>query len=324
MSSAFEHCARGNAVQLRCAAERRSLHSCDYLQVLDGATAALFLIDARAGVSSADSDVADWLRRHHSALPVRVVAAKCDNLGSSQLLSNTLEAASLGFGDAVPFSAESQEGTADLYDALRPLVDTAEQHASADARGTQQSDQVHHSSEDPHDESSAPGVQHNRASRAAMRTADAFGGWRAHVERPAPTQLESDTGDEDQSEWLLEGTPDTQHAKGLAAQPAASASNVDPSSPDKSAVLGTDVPIKLAIVGLPNVGKSTLLNHLVGYERALTGPEPGLTRDAVAAPFEFEGKQFELVDTAGWMRHATLQRYDEADGRVAGLTVVQV
>jgi GTPase len=59
-------------------------------------------------------------------------------------------------------------------------------------------------------------------------------------------------------------------------------------------------PLKLAIVGRPNAGKSTLLNRLVGEERMLTGPEPGLTRDAVSVLLrDGDGTVIELVDTAG-------------------------
>ena len=63
-------------------------------------------------------------------------------------------------------------------------------------------------------------------------------------------------------------------------------------------------PIHLAIVGRPNVGKSSLFNLLLGEERALTGPEAGNTRDAVAAPWSAGGKDFLLHDTAGLRRKA--------------------
>lgn len=63
-------------------------------------------------------------------------------------------------------------------------------------------------------------------------------------------------------------------------------------------------PIHLAIVGRPNVGKSTLLNALVGEDRSMTGAEPGITRDAVTVPWEFQGRKFRLVDTAGMRKKA--------------------
>ena len=61
-------------------------------------------------------------------------------------------------------------------------------------------------------------------------------------------------------------------------------------------------PLKLAIVGRPNVGKSTLVNRLLGSERMITGPEAGLTRDSIAAAYLHEGRDIELVDTAGMRR----------------------
>ena len=67
-------------------------------------------------------------------------------------------------------------------------------------------------------------------------------------------------------------------------------------------------PLKLAIVGRPNAGKSTLLNRLVGEERMVTGPEPGLTRDAVSVVLTNEqGGWIELVDTAGLRRRARVE-----------------
>jgi GTPase len=58
-------------------------------------------------------------------------------------------------------------------------------------------------------------------------------------------------------------------------------------------------PLNIAIVGRPNVGKSTLINRLLGEDRQLTGPEPGITRDSIAIDFTYEGRPLRLVDTAG-------------------------
>jgi GTP-binding protein len=65
-------------------------------------------------------------------------------------------------------------------------------------------------------------------------------------------------------------------------------------------------PIRLAIVGRPNVGKSTLVNSLLGAERVLTGPEPGVTRDAIEIEWEHGGRAVKLVDTAGLRRKARI------------------
>jgi GTP-binding protein len=66
-------------------------------------------------------------------------------------------------------------------------------------------------------------------------------------------------------------------------------------------------PLQLAIVGRPNVGKSTLVNRLIGEDRLLTGPEPGITRDAIALEWQWRGRPIRLVDTAGLRRRARIE-----------------
>jgi GTPase len=77
------------------------------------------------------------------------------------------------------------------------------------------------------------------------------------------------------------------------------------------------VPLRLAIVGRPNVGKSTLLNRLIGTERLVTGPEPGITRDAISVRWSWRGHPVRLVDTAGMRRRsrvdATIEKLSIAE-----------
>ena len=61
-------------------------------------------------------------------------------------------------------------------------------------------------------------------------------------------------------------------------------------------------PIRLAVAGRPNVGKSTLINAWLGEERLVAFDQPGTTRDAIHVPFERDGRKFELIDTAGLRR----------------------
>ena len=63
-------------------------------------------------------------------------------------------------------------------------------------------------------------------------------------------------------------------------------------------------PIRIAVVGRPNMGKSTLVNALIGEKRLLTGPEAGITRDAITLPFVWREQDYQLVDTAGIRRQA--------------------
>ncbi|MDB5418697.1 MAG: GTP-binding protein [Phenylobacterium sp.] len=68
-----------------------------------------------------------------------------------------------------------------------------------------------------------------------------------------------------------------------------------------------DKPVRIAIVGRPNAGKSTLVNRLIGEDRLLTGPEAGITRDAISVDWEWDGRTVRLVDTAGLRRKAKVQ-----------------
>jgi GTP-binding protein len=65
--------------------------------------------------------------------------------------------------------------------------------------------------------------------------------------------------------------------------------------------------LRLAIVGRPNVGKSTLVNRLIGEERVITGPNPGVTRDSISVEWSWQGRRIRLIDTAGLRRRARVR-----------------
>ena len=73
--------------------------------------------------------------------------------------------------------------------------------------------------------------------------------------------------------------------------------------------------LQIAVIGRPNVGKSTLVNRLVGADRMLTGPEPGITRDAIAIEWQWHGRAVRLIDTAG------LRRRPKVEGKLEKLSV---
>jgi GTP-binding protein len=81
--------------------------------------------------------------------------------------------------------------------------------------------------------------------------------------------------------------------------------------------------VKLAIVGRPNVGKSSLLNRLLGEERAIVSPVPGTTRDAVDTYLEWEGTPIALVDTAGIRRRGKIDRGVERYSVLRALRAIQ-
>jgi GTP-binding protein len=82
-----------------------------------------------------------------------------------------------------------------------------------------------------------------------------------------------------------------------------------------------NLPLHFAIVGRPNAGKSTLTNHLLGAQRVITGPEPGLTRDSISADFTGpDGKLYRLVDTAGLRKRA---KVDEGLERMSTSSAIE-
>jgi GTP-binding protein len=73
------------------------------------------------------------------------------------------------------------------------------------------------------------------------------------------------------------------------------------------ATAAEDKPVRIAVVGRPNTGKSTLINRLLGEERLLTGPEAGITRDAIAIDLHWRGRHLRIHDTAGMRRRSRIE-----------------
>ena len=89
------------------------------------------------------------------------------------------------------------------------------------------------------------------------------------------------------------------HGQGIRSLLEAALEGFEPEPPVPASV---DSPIRLAVAGRPNVGKSTLINTWLGEERLIAFDQPGTTRDAIHVPFEHAGQRFELIDTAGLRR----------------------
>jgi GTP-binding protein len=119
------------------------------------------------------------------------------------------------------------------------------------------------------------------------------------------------------------------YVEGEAYAPALEAPEMDvalPEDMDEDAVAAAEAeapkrPLQLAIVGRPNVGKSTLINRYLGEDRLLTGPEAGITRDSIAVDWTWKGREVRLVDTAGLRKRARvsgkIERLSAADTRRA-------
>src|SRR6202035_2754883 len=103
-----------------------------------------------------------------------------------------------------------------------------------------------------------------------------------------------------------------EHGEGLAdlydalraALPEATA---EPEDEDAIVAARGEQPIRIAIVGRPNTGKSTLINHLLGEERLLTSAEAGTTRDSISVEVNWQGRDFRVFDTAGLRRRSRIE-----------------
>ena len=162
-------------------------------QAVAEADVVIFVVDARAGLSAQDHDIADYLRR--LGKPCLLVANKAEGMREGAQLAEFYE---LGLGEVLPVSAAHGQGVRSMLEAA---LDTL-------------------------------------------------------------------------------GLPE----------------------PEEDAEPDPDAPIRLAVAGRPNVGKSTLINTWLGEERLVAFDMPGTTRDAISVPFERAGKKFELIDTAGLRR----------------------
>ncbi len=127
---------------------------------------------------------------------------------------------------------------------------------------------------------------------------------------PVPISAEHGEGLAELVEALLPYVPPEEKEE---PDEAAASADADGAAPVKS--------LQLAIVGRPNVGKSTLLNSLVGEDRVLTGPEAGMTRDAIAVEWTYKDKPIRLVDTAGMRRKS---RVDEKLEKLAVADALRV
>ena len=102
---------------------------------------------------------------------------------------------------------------------------------------------------------------------------------------------------EDEPEWWEEEAPE------LVAEGAEQDEGEEPEPPPYD----DTKPLRIAIVGRPNAGKSTLINRVLGEDRMLTGPEAGITRDSISVEWDWRGRKIKMFDTAGLRRKARIQ-----------------
>ena len=201
------------------------------LLAIEEADIVLFLVDARAGLTSADIGIANYLRQRQNKTTV-VVANKVDGIDAD---SHCAEFYQLGLGEIAQIAASQGRGIANLMEqVLSPL---AEKMAEKEEESAVENDDVSEIAQ--HDEWDEDFDFSNEEDSALL-----------------------------DEELAQEQTPDSQN-------------------------------IKIAIVGRPNVGKSTLTNRILGEDRVVVYDMPGTTRDSIYIPMERDGQQYTLIDTAG-------------------------
>ncbi len=125
-----------------------------------------------------------------------------------------------------------------------------------------------------------------------------------------------------------------EHGEGMSDLAAELSPLIELKEPDEEAETDVDVegedrvitrskPLQIAVVGRPNAGKSTLINKIIGEDRLLTGPEAGITRDAIALPFDWDGVPMKIFDTAGMRKRAKVQEKLEKLSVADGLRAVK-
>ncbi|MBD5405182.1 ribosome biogenesis GTPase Der [bacterium] len=185
------------------------------IEAIKSADFILFMIDAKASVLPEDIYFANVVKKHNK--PVILIANKAENINNFR--NNLGEFYKLGFGDALPLSAEHGQGIISLIDKLESQIKKIE------------SDNI--------------------------------------------VDTEEEGLNDDELKDIIE---------------------IVESSQDETPI---DLSVRISIIGRPNVGKSTLVNTLLGEERVLVGDEAGITRDSIDTDFVYRGRDVKLIDTAG-------------------------
>ncbi len=254
------------------------------LQAIDECDLVLYMVDARAGIMPGDYQVADYIRR--SGKRCAVVANKVDGLDPE---TAGAEFYGLGLGEVYQTAAVHGRGvTALLEDVIAPLLRE---------EGPLDSD-LPPASEEDEEESRSPFTKVPSEWEEGYKfldnvPMDAQGGgfdWHAFREESRARLHAEEPGKEKEAE---------------------------PQAPF------ADLPVKIAIVGKPNVGKSTLTNRMLGEERVIVADFPGTTRDSIYIPLERNGRKYIVIDTAGVRKRRKVKEVIEKFSIVKTLKAIE-
>ncbi len=167
------------------------------------------------------------------------------------------------------------------------------------------------------------------ANKAEARGAGAglLEAWELGLGEPVPVSAEHGEGLPDLREAIVAALgeervfPDEPDEDEALAEPLIG-EDVDPEVEEEPAY-DDSKPLRIAVVGRPNAGKSTLINAMIGEERLLTGPEAGITRDSISVDWDWRGRRIKLFDTAGMRRKAKVQEKLEKLSVADGLRAIR-
>ena len=250
-------------------------------------------------------------------MPATVAIVGRPNVGKSTLFNRLVGRREALVDDAPGLTRDRREGAASLAGSEFTLIDTAGLEEADD--GTLEQRMFEQTARAVGDADVVVFVVDARAGVTPLD--EHFAAWLRRAGKPVvmvANKAEGRGGDAGVTEAFGLGYGDpvpvsAEHGDGMADLYTALAPFIDdeagPGDPDAGEDSSDEEafdarPMRLAIVGRPNVGKSTLVNQLIGEERVLTGPEPGVTRDAIAIEWAFEGRDIALIDTAGMRRKA--------------------
>ena len=237
---------------------------------LDEAALIVMVVDARTELAGPDMELARLLRR--AGKPLFLAVNKVDSAKQDFVADDFHR---LGIRDIFPVSAEHGRGVDELLDAVIAELTVRKIFTTENTEDTEENTE-------------------EISSRSAK-----FSPHHRHGKRAAPSVLANDQRPTTNDEFRDDQRPTTDD--GLVNVRRTTDDDLAESQ-EPTAESQEPAEIRVAIIGHPNVGKSTLLNQLAGSDRAIVSPIPGTTRDAVDEIVERDGKTFRFIDTAGIRR----------------------
>ncbi len=263
------------------------------MQGIKEAAMVLLVVDGRLGVTPADEEVARLVRKHNKPTLLLV------NKSEGQMAANLqVGLAKLGFGEPLLVSAEHGQGLHQLSQRVRDTLGLMDERELLKQRLAAE------------DLAAAQLAEMKEQARKLAEQQDAE---QQDAEQAEELDNDDAAGELDQSARMT-GAAAKSTKSTKAAGKSAGQNAVQP------VVLGAPQrPLKLAIIGRPNVGKSTLINALLGQDRLSVSPIAGTTRDAIALAWQWHGRPIELVDTAGLRRKTRVE--DAVEYMAVGATL---